>query len=202
MGGGDCVAEPWPCYVRREAAGDGEVLIFAGFPPLSNALISRGDNARLAFRLVDGTEGIAFDEYHHFFTDRTVGDLLATPSFFFPLIGFVGIVLLFLIFGYSEYHETAMQEPSSTPARSHHLFNEKIVQGVMARPTGLKEGITRQATFMSRAFPRERDLIEQETRRLAGKYGASVTERDLLARAGELTALHRKILTQRRRLTS
>lgn len=197
MKGKDCSSDPWECYVKEQKAGRGEVLIFASFPPVSNALIPRADNAKLAFRLIERAESIAFDEYHHFFTDKTFADLLATPEFLLPLLGFLGIVLLFFVFGYSEYHETAMEATPPAPTSSHHRFYEKVVQGVIVRSHGLQEGIALQTAFMRRAFPRERGQIDAEERRLAEKYGDSGAERDLLAKAARFITLHRKILTQR-----
>ena len=72
------------------------------------------------------TQTIAFDEYHHFFSDRSLVDLFANPSFSVPLLGMSLLLILFFMFAHTRFHERH-RESLQIPARSVHEWNEGVV---------------------------------------------------------------------------
>ena len=98
-----CQLTPLLCYFSETKVGDGTVLLFAGLPPFGNGLISRGDNRLLAFRLAEWSGRALVDEYHHFFTEKTMTDLWMDPRFLLPILGFVILALLYFTFAHTEF---------------------------------------------------------------------------------------------------
>ena len=126
LGGFACALNSLGCFREIHEVGKGTVLLLAGLPFFSNGLIGLENNAAAALRLARWGNGIAFDEFHHFFSDRTWVDLLLNLSFSLPLLGLLLLLILFFVFGHTRFHQKQREVPPPS-ANSMHDWNEGIV---------------------------------------------------------------------------
>lgn len=132
FGGRACATDPLACYRQIHSLDKGTVLVLAGLPFFANGLIAQADNSAAALRLAAWGKGITFDEYHHFFSDRTWLDLLKNLSFSVPMFGMLLLMILYFVFGHAEFHQKR-PPAEKLPANSMHDWNEGIVTASVTR---------------------------------------------------------------------
>lgn len=193
-----CSANSMACYVLEKAVGKGSVLLLAGLPFFSNGLIGKSDNADASLRLRDWAGGISFDEYHHFFSDRSFWDLIVNPAFSVPLFGMALLLILFFLFAHTRFHERHRERSELMPAQSVHEWNEGIVSSSLTN-FSRAEALDLHYEYIERIFRRtlpysaEHQLIP--TPMMTGR-----SESEMLREGSKLISLHRKLLLQRRRV--
>lgn len=156
--------------VTGEAAGSfylekpiskGAVTIIMGLPPISNALLGRGENWRIAHALLAQRGSIILDEYHHLFSDKTVGDLVREPSFALPIFGMVVVGILFFLFGRLSKRDAWERKPEGVPARSFHHFGASLFEGLVKKSKLQSQAVDEHARFLTALFPQDADTITQ-----------------------------------------
>lgn len=65
-----CARNTLSCYVLRENIGEGTLFVLSGFPVISNVLITKSDNAFVAFELVGRYKRILVDVYKRYAARR------------------------------------------------------------------------------------------------------------------------------------
>jgi len=198
--GSDCRLSPIFCYWREYQTGSGTTVIFSGVSPVSNALIQRGDNRALAFRLIRSvgaqesgqTQGrLVLDEYRLMMTEKSFGDLWTDPSFALPIVGFVLMALAYFFFAYSPINDN---RPSAKvfeePVRSFHKINQEILAASMIKSRRLSDFIPAHLTFLKRRLPSETQTIDKIGQKLRPETPAMEQAQVAL----QLVNLHRKIL--------
>ena len=135
-------------FVRRISVGQGAVFLISSVVPLANGLIGQGDNWRLAQRIIRQSHTIVIDEYHHFFSERGVGDLLMTPWVSLPMLGLLLAALAFFLFGESPLNEKSEQ---SLRAPSFHRFNQDALRGLLSNKQVYQDALARQQRVVRRA---------------------------------------------------
>ena len=181
--GGDCRFSEFNCYVSYHEVGKGQIWLMAGLPLVSNGLINRGDNSKVAFRIFETPGKVMVDEFHHFFSSKTLGDLLMFPPFILPILGMVAGLLLFFLFGYSEFYEPPRK--AAGEGRSYHDVGEKILMNFVGKE-GVRAEVPEQfAQFIRRLFPEKNFNLSE----------ASEPRRKIL----ELISYHQLILKQKGR---
>ncbi len=181
------------CFLKQKQLGKGRIIALLGFPPFSNALIRRADNAAATLALVREYPRIALDEYRHFFTDKTLADLLMQPAFTLPIAGMIVGVILFFLFGHTDFGFSTAAATRARTKRSEsgsmHETNSLILQGFITRYGGASQGIGSQVQFMQKLFPDAAKRIGQMAGNNDGRDGE-------LASASRLIQLHRDLLRE------
>ncbi len=181
----DCRLSAALCYARETRVGEGTVLVISGLPPFSNGLISRAENRAVAFRLAEWSGRALFDEYHHFFSEKTAKDLWLEPRFVLPIAGFAVGAILFFLFAHTPARPRRAGAPR--PHRSYHDLNREILATLLGTDDALSGAIRKHASFLKRRFPDQSGAIDAEI----GAGGVAALARLLL--------LHQRILTRRGR---
>lgn len=171
------------CFVRQVDLGGGDVIAFASVAPFANALLRRAGNRHVAARLAAAGGAMGFDEYHHFFSDKTLADLLLTPASTLPLLGLIATVLLFL----ASRKRWAAAETSATAAatRGYHEMNVDILGAQMASGPFAESAVRRQAAVLTQLYPHLRAAVGPS---LAALSAADPVKSQKIAR--QLLALH------------
>ncbi len=187
-----CTGNEFECFVHEQSVGEGTVTIFAGFPPLINPLIGKGSNPSLAAALLTGQTPILIDEYHHFFTEKSLGDLFLLPSFSVPIFGMVLTAILFFLFGAPSAQLSTPDKTVRRSGRSYHQMNELILSGLLRQDETLEASVARLKSYLLRTFPNQRERIERAAVRNEGP-----DQSDILRHAKKLFLLHRELLQQK-----
>jgi hypothetical protein len=74
LGDAACEREQSDCFYREIRRGAGTVYIQLGLPLVANGMLGRADNRNFALALAGHFAEFAFDEYHHFATEKTLAD--------------------------------------------------------------------------------------------------------------------------------
>jgi hypothetical protein len=190
--------DPFDCFVKRTRYKKGEIIFIAGLPLVSNALIHLSDNRKFGFRVARWAAPLLIDEYHHFFSDKTLWDLVKEPAFGLTLAGVLVAVLLFFVFGHTEFHESSLLPAVRASGLTYHQVNEGIVLEKLRTPEAFRAALQQQEIFLLRCFPeRRRDLISQlETERLRRPQTLSLKQ--FLNSAQALLKIHSTWLIKRR----
>jgi hypothetical protein len=175
------------CYAARWPVGRGQVIVFAGYPPFVNGLITLGDNPELSARLRTRGDAVVIDDYRQFFSEKTVTDLLMEPSFAVPVAGVLIAAIVFLFFGDFNLIDRAEPESDTESHGSLHLFQEQMLKGLL-RSVDRGSRVEQQLHHVERLFPEQKEAIEKVRRSLASGGPLS---------AGEVCALHREFLRLR-----
>jgi hypothetical protein len=130
------------CYVAEARPEKGEVLLLAGLPFFANSMVERADNRKAAMRLAEWGTPFTFDEYHHFFSDRTIWDLFLLPAFAGPALGLLLSAILYFAFGYSKFHQRSESEMKKQDFRSFHDVHESMIEGLMNKPENRRSILT------------------------------------------------------------
>lgn len=197
-----CEKNLFSCFVKMGQLEKGQVILMTGLPIISNALISKGQNAYFAYRLVDGSSTLLIDEYHHFFSDKTLADLLSLPTFILPLAGMFLGVILFFIFGHSVFHEKSLVVEETPAIRSYHQLNERILLGILDRIGDYRLVMTFHTANLSRLFPRAKGELEKIQKGWNNKGSHRRAKKELLRESAQLILLHKKLLAQKGRRDS
>jgi hypothetical protein len=175
------------CYAQSIDLKPGKIVLFSGVPPIANVLIGREENSELAIELIREGRRMVFDEYHHFFTERTVTDLLLEPSFAFPIFGLILAAILFLAFGRLNLTDAFAERKTDRTPLSYHALNTRIISGLVSYDTSNRSVAKEQGRFLAQEFPAKVSEIEEIVH---GELSPSEQGRLLLA-------LHKKFLEER-----
>lgn len=202
MVGPACDARSFACYVFTAPYEDGAVTVIAGIPPLSNALIGKSDNAKIAFRLIGAGTPLLINEYVHGFTNRSFWDLMKLPEFALPFCGMLALVLLYYLFAHTPFHVSSLALPERTPSISYHHVSEDMMAELVRKPEAYGRAVREHVRLLTRLFPRDRERITRKAVTLLEGPGARWDEKTFLGVAGELIELHKDILkTHGRKIT-
>ncbi|HMO17065.1 MAG TPA: hypothetical protein PKA63_00395 [Oligoflexia bacterium] len=172
---------------------NGYVELYAGLPLISNSMIGRSDNRNIAMRILEREGRIVIDEYRHHFTEKTVSDLLKTPSFFVPIFGMCLLVFVFLLFsdpGHLEYKKRIIDRNVS----QYHDLNYGVLLGLWKSKGLMGEAVRLQGKYISKKFPNRSGDVEL----LAGNIDkADIDEQSVLNVAKKLLLIHKKELRDR-----
>ena len=179
------------CFVKEQQIGKGRTTIIAGLPPLSNGLINIANNADFAFKLLELPGIILIDEYRQLFTERSITDLLLSPTFVLPLLGmFLGAVLFFL-FGRQNTIQNTTGVTSRWRSVSHHDLSNSILRGIIEKnPKALISAVPKQAEFLTKLFPEQ----EQKISKLKRAKGYQISQAEALQLSWSLIKLHQRFL--------
>jgi hypothetical protein len=183
----ECHGGSVSCYVSRWKVGSGQILVFAGYPPFVNGLITRSDNPELSARLRTRGERIVIDDYRHFFSDHTFGDLFMEPSFAVPISGVLFAALTFLLFGRFSTEDIEHPESEIASHGSLHLFQEQVLKGLL-RSVDWRSRLEQQFLYIERLFPEGKEETEEARRAITA--GTPET-------AASVCRLHREFLRRR-----
>ena len=126
-----CPGNSSKCYMHTMNVGSGQISLILGVSPLANYMIPRSDNALYAEWLSNRYRNIGFNEHIHFFTSKTLTDLLLLPAFIIPMFGIVLAVLLYYLFGRHSLYDVKQEE--KLPSLNMHEYFEKIFAGLIKK---------------------------------------------------------------------
>jgi len=140
------------CYFENRNVGQGQIVLMAGLPFFSNALLGKGHNLEAATRMLATTGVWKVDEYFHFFSDKTLWDLWGKWQFTLPMLGMLILLMTYFVFGHSPFRER-MRTLSEKPRayETYHDLNIQIAQGLM----DLKSNSAESAAFHRSLLPGE-----------------------------------------------
>lgn len=115
-------------FTRELNLGRGRIFLISSVIPLANGLINRGDNSKLLGNILSKANKIIFDEYHHLFSEKNLGDLILTPWVSLPMTGLILAALAFFLFGEAPL---TFKHPSTFAAPSFHRFNQDTLRGLL-----------------------------------------------------------------------
>lgn len=187
-----CKQNEFFCYVKAVTVGTGQVLLIAGFPPVSNGLIERFDNGNVAFRLLDDVPHLYIDEYHHFFSSKTLSDLLTYPPFIVPVAGLVFGLLMYFIFAHTKFYERTLKGGEKVQVKSYHALSGSILDNMMTAPGLLHEVFAKQVEFLDNLFPERKEELRGVINQMNSK---GIVEPH--KRISELTRFHKSVLRQK-----
>lgn len=145
------------CFYFKKTVSKGQLHVFLGVPFFSNAMIEKGDNFLFTRRLVDFIEKAAFEEYAHFYTDKTVTDFIFLPAFFFPTLLLIALLLAYFIF--SQKEDRFSEESLIIPKRRKtgvHAFYLGVYQRYLKKDQGL---IDKHYFLLKKLFPNSTDEL-------------------------------------------
>ena len=189
-----CEPHSLDCFVRIIEVEQGKVLLILGLPLPANAMVSHLSNVDFTLAVGRWAPHLLIDEYHHFFTEKTWQDLLAQAEFTIPLVGMIAGLVLFFLFGHSQFHERPV---SRTLSRTYHELNENIVRKFLRDPAMAGEALEQQRQFLLRQFPQQANAVND----LAQRTGQQRRQNPkALARGlGEFVRFHQEQLRSRGR---
>jgi hypothetical protein len=184
----ECRGGNFDCYVKEFSHGKGKVVLLAGLPFFGNVLIGRYSNKQAALRMAAALPSVQIDEYHHFFTDQTIWNLMAKPAFSIPIIGSILGALLLLAFGHTEFHERSQDGGQvEKPPRTLHGLSESIVFRVFEKGSAYPAILRKHREFLARLFPGHRkDLAARE------RPAHAPDQKQFLLEARRLLMFHKK----------
>ncbi len=157
-----CKYNRFYCFVYYKTIGAGRIFLFSGLPPFSNALLLHGDNSGFSIRLAKWTKKTLFDEYHHFFTEKTAKDLFVNPHFMVPAIAvFLGCLIYFL-FAQSKLDWMRQTSPRLTNDKSFHKLYSSTISNIVKTENNLGSLVKLQAEYLKKQFPNESNRIDLE----------------------------------------
>ena len=189
-----CAPPALDCFARRAEVGRGEVLLLLGLPLAANAMVHYAGNIDFTLALGRWAPRLLIDEYHHFYTDKTLADVFARLDFTLPLGGMIAGLLLFFCFGHSTFHERALRPVS---ARSYHELNVNIVRKFLREPNLARDAVAQQRQFLQRLFPEQREALDDLHQR--GGQSVSRNPRALPQVLDDFACFHREHLKRRGR---
>lgn len=199
---GACPTESIDCYFQEIPHGKGRVLLFASVPPFSNVLLQNGDNRKIAARLARGHSDWTFDEYHHYFSDRTFWDLMRRPAFGLTMVGIGLMLFLFFFFAHTPLHEKHLIPPERRRPVNFHQFNEHFVRAAVGRPGHSRDTLLQYYHFLARAFPEEAGAIEAEKQAHMSQANLeALSTAGLTKEANRVLHFHYQLLLRKGRLT-
>lgn len=198
--GANCSANTFDCFVRMAALEKGEVILIAGIPIISNALLTESHNANLAFRLIDWAGSLLIDEYHHHFSEKTFLSLLALPGFTIPVMGLIAGIILFFLFAHTEFRETSQLAKETSSIKSFHHMNERILLGVLDDKNVHRLTLQLQEENVIRMFPESQGAIKDIREGLKKSYPDVFSRKDLLRKSYQLISLHQNLIRERGKL--
>lgn len=143
---------------QEYSMGEGGIIFQSGIPIFSNALLPLDDNRLFLERLKERFESIIVDEYHHYY-QKTVGDLLLTPSFIFP-IAFLLIVLVISLANVNlEQYLPQVENP--VIAKQWPDYIKQMIAAQMKSKLSQAESNKLQSQVISRLFPETKERIER-----------------------------------------
>ena len=151
-----CEPHSLDCFVRLIEVDQGKVLLILGLPLPANAMVSHLTNEDFTLAVGRWAPHLLIDEYHHFFTEKTWQDLLARAEFTIPLVGMIAGLVLFFLFGHSQFHERPV---SGTLSRTYHELHENIVRKFLQDPVMAGEALDQQRQFLLRQFPQQANAV-------------------------------------------
>ncbi|NQW45176.1 MAG: DUF4350 domain-containing protein [Deltaproteobacteria bacterium] len=190
----DCSRDRLSCYFTKKQVGSGYVVLLAGLPFFSNGLIGQANNSDAALRIMDWAKTISFDEYHHFFSDRSVLDLIANPSFSLPLLGMALLLVLFFLFAHTKFHRRHLEEQATTPGHSVHEWNEGVVSASLTA-FARQNALTFHHSHLVKIFQRVKNAPVISKPNISDN-----SEAEMIREASTLIFLHKKLLLQKRRI--
>ena len=192
----DSACEPYSldCFVRSIEVEQGNVLLILGLPLPANAMVSHLSNIDFTLAAGRWAPHLLIDEYHHFFTEKTWQDLLARAEFTLPLVGMIAGLVLFFLFGHSQFHERSV---SGTLSRTYHELNENIVHKFLRDSAMAGEALEQQRQFLLRQFPQQANAVNELAQRARQQLRRN--PRALARGLGEFVRFHQEQLRSRGR---
>jgi hypothetical protein len=190
----ECRGGNFDCFVLHHRLGQGDVVLISGLPPLANGLLPFSGNQVFAANLIPTVGSVVIDEYRHFYSDKTLGDLLTKPSFIFPMLALLTGALGFFIFGYSEPARLADRSRREKVRPAFHDFSLNALRGILATSEGLAGAVALQEKSLVARFPSGAARIKQ----IMNQH----TFNSPLELAAALLAEHRALLKERMGLSS
>lgn len=183
----DCTGVQSSCFQRVFQYGEGELVLWLGIHPLSNALIGLQENRQLAFRLLEKEGKILFDEYHHFFTEKTFKDLLLVPEFFLPIAGLALLGLSYLVFGYSAGGGLNKTRPHESFVPGIHDVAIGVITGAITHRGYREQAVEDLKCMLEKLYPESTaDLMKNHN------IGAGANKMHLRQTAAKMLYLHQK----------
>jgi hypothetical protein len=157
-----CASYRESCYIREISVGAGSVVVFAGITPFANAMIERGDNAKLAARLAYWSKNAAFDEFHQFLTEKTLTDMLMDTKISLPLMGFLIMTLFYFLFGSVDLADPVLRKVRHRALTTYQALGTEVVRrAITASPTGMSNASRWHAAVLGRLLRFERGRIDE-----------------------------------------
>ncbi len=189
-----CEPHPLDCFAQHTKIGQGDVLLLLGLPLAANAMVEHLNNIDFTLALGHWAPRLLIDEYHHFFTHKTFRDLTARMDFTLPLGGMIVGLILFFLFGHSNFHERALRP---VHARAYHELNENIVRKYLQDPSLANDAVDQQRQFLQRLFPEQSEAVNDLYQR--GRQSVSRNPRALPQVLEDFVHFHREQLRSRGR---
>lgn len=162
----ECQKGNFECFVFEKGVGEGSFLLTAGLPLVANSMIGLADNRRFAFRLIDSSAKLILDEYHHYFSDHTFGQMLKKPGFAIPFFSMIACVILFFLFGHSSFHELTRFEKRKAFVPGYHSLGEKILLDVLDLRPVYPGALSLHQSFLEKIFPYAKMEIQNAQRQV------------------------------------
>ena len=179
-----CRGSDLSCVLYRAEYGEGGYIVLLGIPPLANALLPLGDNYLFAGAIIDRFSTIAVDEYHHFFTEKTWKDVVATPWVTIPLVVMLIGVIVFHLLGQPEVE--ARSDTSEITSMSALAFGQAMFGNIIRGPEYFDGLAPIQRDYLIHLFPHQRKQVEDCFQSSNGEE-----------RLQKLWALHKQLLAVR-----
>lgn len=188
LGGEPCIRSerlPHPtkrvleCYLREITVGNGKIVLQAGLPLLANGLIGLPANRSWAAEFVVNAGRVAFDDYHHFFNEKSWLDLGAEPSISLPILGATAALLAFLLWGQGPQYARPPLTPPPPP--TFHQLGAAVLQFRLRRRANWDDAAELHAELLRQALPEAPETSQQRGVHLSAELIAH-HRRYLLAR--------------------
>ena len=164
-----CRGGNFSCFVEHLTIEKGDAIIVSGLPPLANGLLQGEGNQLLAANIIPAVGTIVIDEYRHFFSDKTLSDLLTKPSFIVPMLALLLGAIGFFIFGYSEPAHLRDRSRQVEERPAFHDFSLHALRGLVAGEEGLRGVVELHQRALYTRFPLAANQIKAEMRAYATK---------------------------------
>lgn len=175
----ECQDRNIDCYVQYKKVGKGSVTLVAGFAPFVNGLIGLADNSHFADELLANYPAIVTDEYHHFFSEKSLADLIMTPQVSLPIIGIILISILYFMFGYDRGRQLRKSRTSLKSHRSFHEINLALLANALSTKDSMSETVGLIESVLLSRLPDKKKQI-----------GDIVNSGEDIDKVGELARLH------------
>lgn len=182
------------CYFQEFPVGKGAVFLFAGLPPIANALLVKNHNWLFAAALVKQFPEIQIDEYRHFFSEKDWRDLLTLPSLALPALALIGGAFIFFAFGYRRRPLTSITATQQVPPLTYHRFHERVLRRLLTRdrvgstrPLELAVGDIHRLILQQ--YPKH--AVQLKSIAQSDRQSLELTAKQLLRRFSHLVEFHR-----------
>jgi len=198
-----CKSDPLACRFAEYSIGKGKVYLFASLPPFSNGLLAHADNRKLALRIAKIFPRMTFDEYHHYFSDRTFWDMMKRPAFGLTIAGIFIMLLLFFFFAHTPLHDKHLIPPPRKRTSTFHDFNEHFLQTAIKKPAHYRDNLSQYYIFLKSLFPEARErIIVQQRRHDAEISNQAITQVGFLREVSKIIGFHHHLLKRKGKITS